>query len=128
MGGIRKASSARTCSGPNQGEPLEPCGHRVGSRDRLIAPTVRKMSPRLSPAAAAIIDKAQDGKVSIADVPHCTGTIRPPMSSTLRPSSVSPDVNHTFDCRFFERGLRWIWGECRSLSPQSLLDPSVNNG
>ena|SRR5215469_6234995 len=69
MGGIRKASSALACSGPNQGEPLEPRGHRVGSRDRLIAPAVRKMSPRPSPAAAAIIQKPQDDKLSITQVP-----------------------------------------------------------
>src|SRR5215471_11124974 len=74
IGGIIKASSARTCSGPNQGEPLEPRGHRVGCIDRLIAPTARKMSQRLNPTATAIIHKAQGGKLSIADVPHCTGT------------------------------------------------------
>jgi hypothetical protein len=75
IGGIIKASSARTCSGPNQGEPLEPRGHRVGCTDRLIALTARKVSQRLNPTATAIIHKAQGGKLSIADVPHCTGAI-----------------------------------------------------
>ena len=75
IGGIIKASSVCTCSGPNQGEPLEPRGHRVGCTDRQIAPTARKVSPRLNPTATAIIHKAQGDKLSIADVPHCTGTI-----------------------------------------------------
>jgi hypothetical protein len=75
IGGIIKASSARACSGPNQGEPLEPRGHRVGRIDRLIAPTARKVDPRLNPTATAIIHKAQGGKPSITHVPHCTGTI-----------------------------------------------------
>src|SRR5215469_17805019 len=69
-GGIIRASSARTCSGPNQGKPLEPGGHRVGCTDRLIAPTVRKVSVRPNPTATAIIHKAQGGKPSIAHVPH----------------------------------------------------------
>ena len=57
------AASSRTCSGPNA--PFE-CVHR----DRLIAPTMREASPRLSPAAAAVmIHTAQDGKLSITDVP-----------------------------------------------------------
>jgi len=75
IGGIIRASSARTSSGPNQGKPLEPRGHRVGCIDRLIAPTVRKVSPKLNPTATAIIHKAQGGKLSIAHVPHCAGTI-----------------------------------------------------
>jgi hypothetical protein len=40
----------------------------------VIAPTVRKASPRLNPTATAIIHKAQSGKLSIVYVPHCTGT------------------------------------------------------
>jgi hypothetical protein len=57
------AASSRTCSGPNA--PFE-CVHK----DRLIAPTKREASPRLSPAAAAVmIHTAQDGKLSITDVP-----------------------------------------------------------
>ena len=70
IGGIAIASSARTPSGPNQGELLETRGHRLGWRDRLIAPTVRKMSPRPNPTAAAMIHKAQGGKLSIAYVPQ----------------------------------------------------------
>jgi hypothetical protein len=67
------AASSRTCSGPNA--PFE-CVHR----DRLIAPTMREASPRLSPAAAAVmIHTAQDGKLSITDVPplHWQGHIQP---------------------------------------------------
>jgi hypothetical protein len=67
------AASSRTRSGPNA--PFE-CVHR----DRLIAPTKREASPRLSPAAAAVmIHTAQDGKLSITDVPpsHWQGHIQP---------------------------------------------------
>jgi hypothetical protein len=67
------AASSRTCSGPNA--PFE-CVHR----ERLIAPTMKKASPRLSPAAAAVmIHTAQDGKLSITDVPpsHWPGHIPP---------------------------------------------------
>jgi hypothetical protein len=67
------AASSRTCSGPNT--PFE-CVHR----DRLIAPTMREARPRLSPAAAAVmIHTAQDGKLSITDVPpsHWQGHIHP---------------------------------------------------
>jgi hypothetical protein len=67
------AASSRTCSGPNA--PFE-CVHM----DRLIAPTMREASPRLSPAAAAVmIHTAQDGKLSITDVPlsHWQGHLQP---------------------------------------------------
>ena len=67
------AASSRTRSGPNA--PFE-----RGHRDRLIAPTMREASPRLSPAAAAVmIHTAQDGKLSITDVPrsHWQGHIQP---------------------------------------------------
>jgi hypothetical protein len=56
------AASSRTRSGPN-------VSFEGGHRDRLIAPTMRKASPGLSPTAAAIIHKAQAGRFSIAHVP-----------------------------------------------------------
>jgi hypothetical protein len=65
------AASSRTCSGPN-------VSFERGHKDRLIAPTMREASPRLSPAAAAVmIHTAQDGKLSITDVPpsHWQGHI-----------------------------------------------------
>ena len=56
------AASSRTRSGPN-------VSFERGHRDRLIAPTMKKVSPGLSPTAAAIIHKAQAGRFSIAHVP-----------------------------------------------------------
>ena len=60
------AALSRTCSGPNA--PFE-----RGHRDRLIVPTMRKASPGPSPTAAAMIHKAQGGKLSIAHVPPSRG-------------------------------------------------------
>ena len=56
------AASSRTRSGPN-------VSFERGHRDRLIAPTMKKVSPGLSPTAAAIIHKAQAGRFSIPHVP-----------------------------------------------------------
>jgi hypothetical protein len=71
IGGIAVASSSRTRSGPQEAAPLQ-SGQNEGARDRLIAPTIRKASPRPNPATPAAIHEAQVGKLCI-DVPRRTG-------------------------------------------------------
>jgi hypothetical protein len=74
ISGTTIARSSRTCSGPRVVGPFQR-GQNEGARDRLIAPTIRKASPRPKPVTPAVIHKAQGGKLSI-DVPRRTGGVQ----------------------------------------------------
>jgi hypothetical protein len=85
--GTAMAASSRTCSGPNA---LFERSHR----DRLIAPTMKKVSPGLSPTATAIIHKAQAGRSSIAQCSPVApaGRVARKQSTTRQPVSTLAPV------------------------------------
>ena len=72
------AASSRTRSGPHRHAPFERT-QSVRCEDWLIGRAMTKASPGPSPTAAAIIHKAQAGRLSIAHVPpsHWQGHILP---------------------------------------------------
>src|ERR1700758_5356883 len=99
------AASSRTCSGPNA--PFDGV-----HRDRLIAPTMREASARLSPAAAAVmIHTAQDGKLSITDVPplHWRGGWS---GDSQQPVNPCPDVEDDPPAPILERLARQASRAC----------------